>query len=323
MRKKILFLIIIILITLLLIFSSFKFKKEKRKINIGYQSITAQTWGAIVIKEFDLIRDFLNEDVVIEWNNFFSGPPITSNMISGKIQIGFMGDMPLIINGDKGQTSKYYYSKLFFLDGKGINGKNQNVVVLKDSGIKSFKDLKNKTVSVANSSSAHRNLLQELSLANIEENMVNIIFQDIPTAIIMLKNKNVDAISVWEPYPELLINSGKVEFLPKKDNIKYLAGVVINNDWAEQNKDLLVAFEKSLNKAHCMLTEGSDEVINVISDSTGFDKKIVKNVINNIVWEREILDEDIDALKEDIIFLKQLNKISDNFNINEFINKKN
>lgn len=317
--RKILLVLFLLFLLLLFYFSN---SKNKDSISIGYQSITAQTWGAIVIKEFNLLEEELgNDDINISWSNFASGPPITSNMLAGKIQIGFMGDMPLLINGDLAQNNEYYDSYLAYLDGKGLNGANQNVMVLPDSPIEGFQDLSDKTVSVPNSSSAHRNLLQDLYLVGISEDQLDIIFQDIPTAIIMLENQKIDAISVWEPYPTYLEIEKDFRSLKKKDNIKYLAGVVIDKNWKNTKPEYEKAFGRALKRAHEMLSDPSNELISVVSDETGFSEDVVRQVITNITWESAINEDDIVALQEDVSFLQSLDKISLNFDLNEFLSK--
>lgn len=76
----------------------------KVNIGIGYQSPTAQTWGAVIMKnqkmfEQELSEKFPRQEFNIEWFNSPSGPPLTNNMISSKLQLAFMGDMPILING--------------------------------------------------------------------------------------------------------------------------------------------------------------------------------------------------------------------------------
>lgn len=313
--------IILIILTLLIIFLLFKLiiNNNNKNLTIGYQTITAQTWSAILIKNFNLIEKNYKKEIKINWRNFASGPPITNNMISGKIDIGFMGDMPLIINGDLGQKNKYYDSILIGFDGKGINGENQEIITKKASNIKEARDLIGKKVSTPNSSSAHRNLIQEIDLAEIEESSINILFQDIPTAILLFKKGEIDAISVWEPYSSYLIQENNFIKIKKKNKNKYLAGVVANKKFIEKNEEIKKAFILALIDAHNLMKEGSPKTIKLIAEESGFSETIVKNVIKNILWEHEIKEDDIDVMEKNSLFLKKINKISPNFNIYEFI----
>lgn len=112
MKRKILIVILIITLTLIFLFFS-KEKKENIEIHIGYQSVTAQTWGALIIKNTksfeNKVKEIYGENVKVVWHDEISGAVINTNMIANKVHIGFMGDMPLILNLYKSSTR---FSKL-------------------------------------------------------------------------------------------------------------------------------------------------------------------------------------------------------------------
>lgn len=327
MKKKsfaVLTIIILIILFLALGLQSAQNKKIKTaNINIGYQSITAQTWGALVIKRLSLIEKYYDQgELNVGWSNFASGPPITSNMIGGKLDIGFMGDMPLLINGDFGQNNKYYDSQLIMFDGKGLDGINQDIIVKNNDNINKPDDLSGKKVSVPNSSSAHRHLMQELSLAKIDSSLVNISFQDIPTAVTLLEKGDIDAIVVWEPYSTYLTIEKGYKTILKTSKNRYLAGVVANDQFIKNNHDIYKAFELALIEAHQLLNSKSPEIIKIVSEESGFSEKVVAKTIQNITWDETITTDDLLALEEDVIFLKNINKISNSFNLNDFVETK-
>ena len=256
-------LISLILISVIILMHQKK-DANKKSINIGYQSVTAQIWSAIIIKNFKLIEECYQKEISISWMNFTSGPPITSNMISGKLDVGFMGDMPLLINGDFSQKNQYYESTLILFDGKAENGNNQDILVHNKSNIEKIEDLQGKKVSTPNSSSAHRYLISELDKAGIEKSKVFISFQDLATGIKLLEKGDVDAISVWEPYSEYLKNEG-YKALPKNSNDSYLAGVVINSKIIMEEKEIYEALVCAIEKSHKILQSPSKEVLEMLS----------------------------------------------------------
>ena len=70
--------------------------RKKIELNIGYQSITAQTWGALIIKNTHMLENKLKKyypdrEIVVNWYDEVSGSVINNNMIAHKYQIGFMG----------------------------------------------------------------------------------------------------------------------------------------------------------------------------------------------------------------------------------------
>src|SRR5262245_37417861 len=80
--------------------------QETIRIGIGHQSLCTDTYsGGITVKQLGLLDKHLPRtgkyagvkyDVV--WEDYTSGPPITSQMLAGKLDIGVMGDYPLLVN---------------------------------------------------------------------------------------------------------------------------------------------------------------------------------------------------------------------------------
>lgn len=86
---------------------------ETLEIGIGTQNTTTNTvTGGAVLRELGLLEKHLPktgkyQDVQysLSWQNFTSGPPTTNGMMANNIQIGMMGDYPLLINGATGQQT--------------------------------------------------------------------------------------------------------------------------------------------------------------------------------------------------------------------------
>src|SRR4051794_40676448 len=87
---------------------------ETVDITVGHQSMCTDTYTAgIVVKELGLLEknlptDGRYKDVAyhVTWNDYASGGPITNEMLAGKLNIGVMGDYPLIVNGAKFQATE-------------------------------------------------------------------------------------------------------------------------------------------------------------------------------------------------------------------------
>lgn len=299
-------------------------KKEVVKIGIGYQTVTAQTWGALIIKNKKLFEKYLKEkypdkDFVIDWFNAQSGPPLTNNMVSGKLQFAFMGDMPIIINGEKGQASSNYKSVFLAFDGKGENGKNQAILVPKNSKITSVEDLAGKTVAVPLGSSAHRLLLNELDKNGITDK-VNISNQDLTVGMTNLEQNKIDALAVWEPFTSLIEskNIGKVLVDGSDTKVNYLDGIVADRAWVEKNKEYTVALLKALIEAHKFIRENPDEAAKIFSDESKYPLDVTKKIVKNVRFDPVIYDKDISTLEGSKDFLKKLGKIKD-VDLNKFI----
>ena len=123
---------------------------ETVRIAIGHQSTCFDTYtGGIIVKELNLLPKFLPHDgkykdatYDIGFSDYTSGPPITNMMLANKLDIGVMGDYPLIVNGAKFQETDslrtlYVSGTGYNLKGSGNAGCNSwsAAVILRDDQI--------------------------------------------------------------------------------------------------------------------------------------------------------------------------------------------
>lgn len=299
-------------------------KKNTLEIHIGYQSVTSQTWGALIVKEkktFEKKLEILYPDkkIKVVWHDEMSGAIINTSMISGKVQFGFMGDMPLILNMYKAETIDGYNSSLIAFDGKGNGGVNQSILVAKDSKIKRLKDLKGKTISTPIGSSAHFMLMKILEKNDMLDD-VEIVHQDVALASQLLSSEKTDAFAIWAPYPNFLEdkNIGKVLVDGSESEIDYLAGVIVDRDYADSNPKIVDAFLESLNEAHEFIINNPDDAAVIFSKQSGFLLDITRKETKNIAWDSSINDKDIATMIEKQDFLISLNQV-DSFDMKKYI----
>ncbi|MEK4236844.1 ABC transporter substrate-binding protein [Paenibacillus sp. FSL H7-0714] len=316
---------ILVMVTLAASFFITPSTNGKVTINIGYQSITAQTWGALIIKHQHLFEKKLKArypyiDFNIQWHDEVSGSVINNNMLAHKYQIGYMGDMPSIINLYNGYLHEEYNSRLLAIDGKGLNGKNQSILVSQESGINDIHDLAGRTISVPIASSTHKMLLDILAQNDLLDK-VEIINQDIPTAYNMITTGKIQALAAWEPYPSYLMQNDQMIRLMDGEvtGNDYLAGIMIDDDWAKKNSEYTSIFLDSIKESHEFLRNNPDESVKIISQESGFPPDVIANVLKNIDWEMEITSSNRDTLKKNYEFLYELGFLKD-FPVEAYLN---
>lgn len=319
MNKKRNFIIIIIIILVLFVGVLYKLnrKKDTLQIDIGYQSVTSQTWGALIIKNKNIFEDKLKEEfkdknVKVVWHDEISGAVINTSMISGKVQFGFMGDMPLILNMYKAETLNEYDSVFLAMDGMGVSGANQSILVPKSSKAKSLEDLRGKTISTPIGSSSHYMLMKALEKYNML-NDVTIVHQDVALASQLLSTNKTDAFSIWAPYPNFLVDEGSAKVLldGKDTEIDYLAGVIVNNNWAKENQKIVKLFIESLDEAHDFINNNPEKAAEIFAEESGFALSITKKEVKNIKWNTKIDEKDIETLIDKQKFLIELEQVED------------
>lgn len=299
--------------------------QETVTITIGYQSPTAQTWGALIIKNQKLYEKYLKQlhpdkNFKIEWFDAPAGSVLNNNMVGGKIQISFLGDMPSLLNGVMGITQKNYRSVFIAFDGKGKNGRNQAILVPKGSAIKDVKDLEGKTVSTPIGSSAHRMLLDALEQNNMVDK-VKIIDQSVTLGMQSIEQNKIAAHSSWEPYPSLITKKdiGNVLLSGEETNRDYLAGVVANRDWAEKNKSYVVAFLAALSEAHQLVLDDPEKAAKIFAEESKFPLDITLKMAKNIRFDSAIYQKDLDTLSSSVDFLIRIDKLKEKLNLDEFV----
>ncbi|MGG3623191.1 ABC transporter substrate-binding protein [Bacillus gobiensis] len=297
----------------------------KETITIGYQTPTAQTWGALIVKNQRLFEKYLKEqhpdkDFNIVWFDANAGSILNNNMVGGKIQISFLGDMPSLLNAEAGLKQSNYNSVFLAFDGKGYEGINQSIVVPKGSKITSIEDLKGKTVSTPIGSSSHRILLDALEQHNLV-NEVEIVDQSVTVGMQSVEQNKISAHSTWEPYPSLIEsnNVGDILLSGEETKIDYLAAVVANADWAKENRSYVIAFLQALNEAHQLALNDPKKAAQIFQEESKFPYEITLKMAENIRFDSTVYQKDIDTLNSSIDFLTSIGRLNEAIKLKNFI----
>ncbi|HWV62364.1 MAG TPA: ABC transporter substrate-binding protein, partial [Oxalicibacterium sp.] len=258
--------------------------REVVTIGIGTQNTTTNTvTGGVVIKELGLLQKFLPKtgkysdiDFKLEWQNATSGPPITNGMMANKIQIGMMGDYPLLVNGAIGQNSSGNETELIAIIAYNQFGAGNGVVVHKDSPYYQLADLKGKTLSVPFGSAAHGMVLQAMQARGWKDDYWSLISQSPEVGTTNLQEKKIDAHADFVPFPDLLPYRGFARkiFDGVETRVPTFHGVVVRKDFAEKYPEVVVAYIKSLMAADDWLRKNPKLAAENIEIWTGIEKEV-------------------------------------------------
>src|SRR5690242_6158321 len=118
-------------------------------VTVGYQSRTINTVTAGTLlrslgsfeKELNALGD--GRTYKVDWQDYATGAPITAQMTAGRIDIGSMGDFPLLINAARGkQLGKPTH--LVSVTGYNLRGGLNTIVTAPDSTLATLADLRGK-----------------------------------------------------------------------------------------------------------------------------------------------------------------------------------
>jgi NitT/TauT family transport system substrate-binding protein len=306
---------------------------EEIEIGIGTQNTTTNTvTGGVVLKELGLLEKNLPKtgkykDVTysISWQNSTSGPPITNGMMADNIQIGMMGDYPLLVNGATGQQTKNDTQLIAIIAYNAYGGGN-GVVVPKDSPYYDLSDLKGKKVSVPFGSAAHGMMLRALQLRGLSPTYWDLVSQSPEIGSTNLQEKRIDAHGDFVPFGELLPFRGIGRKIYDGAETKHptFHGVVVRKDFGEKYPEIVVAYIKSLMQANEWLRKDPRAAAEKIESWTKVNKEVAYIFLGPggvHTLDPTIKPQWLDALKVDYSVLKQLNLIKE-LNITSWVNDK-
>jgi NitT/TauT family transport system substrate-binding protein len=78
---------------------------EPIKLTVGYQPYYTEAWSALVIKAKEFWKKYLPQGSEVTFEPGLQGSVLVGEMIAGKQQIGYMGDMPAIVASSKPEVA--------------------------------------------------------------------------------------------------------------------------------------------------------------------------------------------------------------------------
>jgi NitT/TauT family transport system substrate-binding protein len=287
---------------------------------VGYQSKTINTVTAgTLLRAQGFFEQRLAElgkstgkKYAVTWQDYDTGAPITAQMMAGKIDIGSMGDYPLLINGARGQQSAATRTKLVAVTGYNLRGALNTVVVAPDSPIRTLKDLRGKVVSASSGSAGHGLLVQALRRNGLEpEKDVKVENQQPPVGASALQSGNVAALSQFVAWPGLLVHKGSAQVLYDGGElgVPTLHGTVVREKYATDNRDVVKAFLQAQLDANRLLWSRPLEAAQIVARATGLPPEVVYlyNGANGIATFDPTLKPQLRAaLEQDVPFLKSI-----------------
>ena len=302
-------------------------------VGIGIQNTTTNTVTAgIVIKKLGLLEKYLPKtgkykdiQFKIDWQNFTSGPPVTNGMIAGKLQIGMMGDYPLLVNGATFQTSPETKSELVAIIAYNADGSGNGLVVHKDSPYYQLSDLKGKQVSVPFGSAAHGMLLKAMEDRGWKDDFWALSNQSPEVGTTNLQERKIDAHADFVPFAELLPFRGFARkiFDGAETKVPTFHGIVVRKDFADKYPEFVVAYLKALMDANDWVRKDPKMAAEQIAAWTKIEKEVVYLFLGPSgihTLDPTIKPKWIQAIKYDTGVLQRMGRVKE-FNADAWVNE--
>lgn len=298
---------------------------------VGYQSKTINTVTAGTLLR---AKGFLEQRLAaitaaggaryqVEWQDYDTGAPITAQMVAEKIDIGSMGDYPLLINGSRTQANERSATALVSVTGYNPKGALNMVVVPTDSPATRLADLAGQKVSASVGSAGHGTLVQALSRAGIDPATgVEVVNQQPQVGASALESHQVSGLSQFVAWPGLLVfqNKAKLLYDGAELNVPTFHGVVARRAYSAEHPEVLQAFLAAQLDATRFLNEQPFEAARLVAEGSGLPPEVVYlyNGPGGTSFDPTVKPSLIEALKGDVPYLKSIGDFAD-LDIDRFV----
>jgi NitT/TauT family transport system substrate-binding protein len=301
---------------------------------VGYQSKTINTVTAGTLlrslgtfeQRLKALGERTGKTYRVQWEDYPTGAQITAQMLAAKIDIGSMGDYPLLINGSRGQAGSER-TVMLAVTGYNSRGALNSVVVRPDSPATGLADLRGKPVSTSVGSAAHGLLVQALKADGLDPKAdVSVQNQDPAVGASALASGSVAGLSQFVAWPGLLVfqNQAKMIYDGGALNVPTLHGTVARSAFVTQQPEVTDEFLAAQIDATRYLHQHPLDAAEKVAEATGLPPEVVYlyNGAGGIAtFDTTIKPAFREVLKSDTAFLSSIGNIQQ-LDLDAFIDDK-
>lgn len=220
-------------------------------------------------------------DVDIKWLPFDSGRDVNTAMVSGGLDVGLAGSVPV----STGIAQSLPYQVYFIHD---VIGDNEALAVTKASGITSMADLPGKKIGVPFGSTTHFSLLSALKQEDIEPGDVQILDMQPQDMLAAWQRGDIDGGFVWHPtLSKMLEADGTVLVTAKQlaeDGIVTADLGIVSKDFVAAYPDFLTGYVAALDEAVKFYREDPKAASEAMSAEISLSPEESLSVMDELVW---------------------------------------
>lgn len=223
---------------------------------------------------------FEEQGLEIELVKFTSGPPEIAAMVSGDIDVGYIGMGAHFLAID-GQVDLIAIDAL---------GNSDRLLTRKETGIESVEDLVGKKVAIPLGTSGETVFDLALKKAGVPRDKVKVVNMDIAGAVSAYISGQVDAAAIWAPYTLKAVESlGEDQVVELAKNEDFMPDYVFPSSWIatpkyiENNRDTVVKFVRGLYKAMDYRAENIDEMVDWTVELVDIEKEVAQKEVPQMI----------------------------------------
>lgn len=231
----------------------------------------------------------------IEFINFESGPAITEALASDSLDIGFLGELPVLTAASAGNPIKIIGSGASSMNGIAL-------IVPEGSDITSLEQLKGKTVAFTVGTAGHEFIINAMESVGLGESDINGLNVANPNIEATLLSGDVDAVVTVGPFIYKIENTNEGHVLVDNTDIyKPVSSIIAGQTFLDNYPELAKLFLQTWHEVAGFATENREEVEQVLAARQDTDLEYFKRF--EVAFEDGWTEEKTETLKTTEKFL--------------------
>lgn len=291
---------------LLLVGACKKSKIEKVKIASYYEAVDYAPF--LIAKKKKWFDEKLKDDgIAVVYDVYDDLGVINDDFLAGNLDVVFEAGPPAIISeaADIGIDVLDISCSLV-----------QEILVTKNSEIKTIHDLKGKNIAVLSGSSSHYGVLKLLEDVNIKSSEVTLTDAAPMDAKVAFETGQYDAWAVWPPFVEQQILNGKGRILPKGDVFIHSI-MAVREELVEDYPEIYKQIDEVFDRSKAWIKENEKEAIKIIADELKIKVEEVEMAWSKHDWSATLNNKVVKDLQNKADFLISTKKIVSPLNVSE------
>ena len=235
-------------------------------LTVGYQPYYTESWSGLVMRNKKFYEKYLPKGSTVEFQVGLQGAVIVNNMLAGKQQIGYLGDMPSVVSVTKSDVAPVSLV--------GVLGISQDLcnifLVRKDAPdfktpADALKWLNGKTVAAPKGSCVDRFVQSTFAKENIKP--ADYLNQSIEVITSNFRAGKIDAAALWEPTASKLVEEGLAKRVASGYSVGEFDGafLAMRGDLIQGRPDIAQAWMNAELDAQLFLADpkNAKEIVNI------------------------------------------------------------
>jgi NitT/TauT family transport system substrate-binding protein len=234
-------------------------------IRTNYWLAWTGAWDTVVLKEAKLWEKWLPKGSTVEWKRNLQGPPVITDLVANKQNIGYIGDNPSIV-----ATTKRDLAPISIVAVNEMSPGRMCGLMMVRVDAPAFKDhreamkwLDGKTVGVPKGSCADR-----LGQHMLKREGVKVTWQQMQGEVIVtsLQAKRIDAAFLYEPHVSKAVVDGHGRYAASAAQYDEQDAntVLMRKDFIEANRGAAIAWLKANIEALYFIRDNPVETVNYV-----------------------------------------------------------